>query len=195
MLPTASRHLYLTIAIIGYGCGSTNSQNHGSFHASHIRVQKRTVEGLSEEGPEKRMLADHGEQYSRLYLRSPMVSSGLSSAEIIRGNKNLLEGTLEAGSDPDKFGTGRLDGTGLDWTREEGGMQESENLERESEERGSERIRQVPTVSETGERKGKERKGIPSSGNGWHALERLLRLTATNCVLSMPIGIHIRAQH
>jgi hypothetical protein len=29
-----------------------------------------TVEGLAEEGPEKKMLADHDEQDSRLYLRT-----------------------------------------------------------------------------------------------------------------------------
>jgi hypothetical protein len=68
-------------------------------------------------------------------------------------------------------------------------MQENENLEleRASEERGSERIRQVPTVSETN---WAERKEIPSSGNGWHALERLLRLTATKLcfVQYMPLA-------
>jgi hypothetical protein len=60
----------------------------------------------------------------------------------------------------------------------------TKNLDRASEERGSERIRirQVPTVSETGEVK----KFHPSSAI-WlaHALERLLRLTATNCGLSI----------
>ena len=76
MLRTTSRHLYLTIAIIRYGCGSTriNNQNQGIFHASHRReclpfmmnkIQDCTVRVL--------------------YLRSPMMFSGLacllSSAE------------------------------------------------------------------------------------------------------------------
>jgi hypothetical protein len=84
MLPTTSKDLYLTIAIIRYGCGSTNNQNQGIFHASHIRGTRLqgTVEGLSEEGPEKRVLAaDHDERDSKMYLRSPTVFSGLSSAE------------------------------------------------------------------------------------------------------------------